>query len=90
MAIDANDGKNLKNMTKSGLIAAVLNFVVWGLGYYYLRTKAASGALFFVAYIAFLGAALREPLGILSALVLPLFISLALALDAFNIAKQTR
>ncbi len=81
-------------MPKSGAIAAVLNFVIWGLGYLYLGKKTTFGVILVLGNIITLlsiafpfqgpggGYAIFQTLGLL-------VVSLAFALDASNLAKES-
>ncbi len=74
---------------KNPWIAAVLNFILWGLGYLYIRNKIVFGALFLIADIIISFASILN----LDLLDIPVFagfflISIALACDGYVEAKR--
>ncbi len=80
---------NYKKIPVRAAIAAILNLFIWGVGYLYIGKRRFFAILVLLAEILFLGlnTILRSPLGPLTAGIPALIISIALAYDAFRLAK---
>jgi len=82
-------------MAKIPAVAAVLNLIIWGLGYIYLRKKTKFGILLVVGYIVSFSAIASpsaqtemfgNPILYISSLG-TIIIGIAFALDAYRMAK---
>jgi len=78
-----------KDIPVRAAIAAILNLFIWGVGYLYIGKRRFFAILVLLAEIIFLGfnAILRSPLGPLTVSIPAAIVSIALAYDAFRLAK---
>jgi len=74
---------------KKPWLAALLNFIIWGLGYLYVGERKNFGILLVIGEILLIGLTATQPLGLSELLALPgsIIISLAFAYDGYKTAK---
>ncbi len=71
---------------KNPTLAAILNFIIWGVGYIYLGKKLNFAIILVIAEMVFVGSAFIEPWPTLLTVGL-LVASIAFAYDAYKEAK---